>query len=516
MTRPLILALALFLAVAHGSLLSDWLIDDAGISFAYARNLALGHGLVSQPGAEPLEGFSNPLWTLLLAPFFALRAFDPAWTPKLVSHALLLAAFFAIVRCAEGHGVRLWLAASPPLFLALDSSFMIWTTSGLENPLLAALLALSAALSTNVVRWRADLAAGAVAGLLALTRPDAIVYAAAYPLALLWTRPGLAALPARLWRHVLGFALTFGPYLVFRRVYFGDWLPNTFHAKVHPWMLTVDPMRLWELTRAATGRWAWPALFLAALASALVLARRRLPLRAFVLLVHLSLASAAYLLLPPDWMGEFRFATGFFIFFYWLLGEAAAALWTAWPRGRWLVPAGLALLLAETTAVHAARTAEFAAAPAVPFARISTFARAYDRLAAGLGPGRHSLLTPDLGGMLFHARLAIYDLAGLCDRTVARTLMEDTPAFHEYVFATVRPTFIHVHGSWADWARLHRDPRFARDYAPLHEVWERPAPGDTGEPWSGDYVRRDAVAEAGSLERLRAEFRELGLDQPLP
>ena len=35
-------------------------IDDAGISFSYARNFALGDGLVSQPGFPPVEGFSNP------------------------------------------------------------------------------------------------------------------------------------------------------------------------------------------------------------------------------------------------------------------------------------------------------------------------------------------------------------------------------------------------------------------------------------------------------------------------
>src|SRR5215468_4863974 len=66
----------LALYVGHGALFGGWLIDDAGISFAYARNLAEGHGLVSQPGAPPVEGFSNPAWTLLLAALQAVGLFD--------------------------------------------------------------------------------------------------------------------------------------------------------------------------------------------------------------------------------------------------------------------------------------------------------------------------------------------------------------------------------------------------------------------------------------------------------
>jgi hypothetical protein len=56
--------------LAHASVLGTWINDDAGITFSYARNLALGNGLVSQPGAEPVEGYSNFLWVLLFAPFF--------------------------------------------------------------------------------------------------------------------------------------------------------------------------------------------------------------------------------------------------------------------------------------------------------------------------------------------------------------------------------------------------------------------------------------------------------------
>jgi hypothetical protein len=43
------------------------LFDDAMISMRYANNLANGHGLVWNLAGEPVEGFTNPLWTLYMA-----------------------------------------------------------------------------------------------------------------------------------------------------------------------------------------------------------------------------------------------------------------------------------------------------------------------------------------------------------------------------------------------------------------------------------------------------------------
>src|SRR5205823_2454437 len=86
----------IILFVLHAAPLGTWLIDDAGISFAYARSLATGQGLVAQPGTEPVEGFSNPLWTFLLAALFRLGLFDVVWTPKVLS-VMLVAVTFAVV-----------------------------------------------------------------------------------------------------------------------------------------------------------------------------------------------------------------------------------------------------------------------------------------------------------------------------------------------------------------------------------------------------------------------------------
>ena len=101
---PIILPFALL--VLHSLLFRTWIIDDAGISFAYSRSFAAGHGLVSQPGTNPVEGFSNFTWVMLLAPFFALRIFDPILTPKIVSLLLVLGSFVVIWKIFRESAVK--------------------------------------------------------------------------------------------------------------------------------------------------------------------------------------------------------------------------------------------------------------------------------------------------------------------------------------------------------------------------------------------------------------------------
>ena len=92
----LLLAIPMVVFVLHAVLFGSWLMDDAGVSFAYARTLATGHGLVSQPGAPPVEGYSNFLWVLVLAVFFRIGLFHIVWTPKILACALTAGSFLVV------------------------------------------------------------------------------------------------------------------------------------------------------------------------------------------------------------------------------------------------------------------------------------------------------------------------------------------------------------------------------------------------------------------------------------
>ena len=523
----LLLVVSVCLYVAHAVLFRDWLIDDAGISLAYARTLAEGHGLRAQPGVDPVEGFSNPLWTLLLAGSLRM-GLHAALVPKLMGLLLVAAAFLVLVRACRRGSPSALAASLPLLLLPLNTSFVVWTISGLENPLLVALVVLSCALCLAAVRDPRerpvlDRSSGAVAGLLALTRPDAIVYAAAYPLVLLAfaRREGFASLVRRLTRVASTFLPLVLGYALFRVLYFRELGPE--HV----------PREGQAVASLAPGHGQAPRPHLEPGRSPDVRggrargrgARRRTvpsgsppsPARAP------PLPRARHRRLPDDARGldgRVPLRHGLLRLRLLVRGRVLARVLASDLSSRRLRPSvaiAAPVLVAATAFLHGARSRDFAQNPVVPFSRVAAFSgRGYNRLADIVGGPGASLLTPDMGGTLFYSTMKVYDLAGLCDREIARTLRSDHPAFLRYVFDEVRPTFIHVHASWAEWADLSADPRLRRDYVAIAErhggpaEWRRKAPARV--PWSADYVRRDALAgDAVVLRRLRETFHAQGM-----
>jgi hypothetical protein len=220
--------LVLLAAALAAYLLESWKIrpqfDDAYISYRYAANLLAGNGLVFNPG-EYVEGFSNLLWTLLVAAGMGLGV--PA---KVVGHLLglasgagVLVAIYLYVRAllperSVWAGVAVWLIYSAP-------SFERWAISGMETPMFSAFLV--GALAAEA-RARTRLATG-LAALAMLTRPEGVLVAAS----LFGFRAlELGLRDVRVWGHALAYAALCVVLTVFRLAYYGDPLPNTFYAKV--------------------------------------------------------------------------------------------------------------------------------------------------------------------------------------------------------------------------------------------------------------------------------------------
>ncbi|MCB9763020.1 MAG: hypothetical protein H6739_24685 [Alphaproteobacteria bacterium] len=239
-----VLALLMVGSVAHFLVFAVYYIEDAGISFAYARNFVDGEGWVTFPGGERVEGFSNPLWTWLIALAYAIGI--PPWTSSKVMGALFGAlciplSYFIARRCrpgADDHAALL-----PPFFLAASSTAAIWHASGLENGLFSVLLAagmlqvLREAERPERFPWSAVLFLG-----LALTRPEGILYAAMGG----FTRLLLAVRDRRLVGPILRWLVVFwAPFLVYhawRYNYFAWEWPNTYYAKLSG----EDRFQLWK------------------------------------------------------------------------------------------------------------------------------------------------------------------------------------------------------------------------------------------------------------------------------
>lgn len=506
-------------ALLHSLLFRTWIVDDAAISFAFAKNLAEGHGLTCQPGSPPVEGYSNPLWVLLFTPLMSLHLFDILITPKVLS-ALMVAATFIIVGRTLVSCLRCeWGAAFVALLLtALNPSFIIWTHSGLENPLYVLFLSLTMGLAVVAVRsklrdWRIALALGGLAAGAALTRPDGVIFVAAYPLALTLVqlkggqRCSLRSLTIHLLVYGVAFALILSAYLVFRLLYFGDWLPNAYYAKGGPSLrdvaalVVLRPRMASQIQTLMTsvagpfGNLVWVGLLVLTVHLA---STRRFGRGHVVLGTYLLLAACDYLLLPDDWMPEFRFATPFILFFFCYAVALVDAFLGRWQWGKvspGLVRVFLAMLVVGVSIpLYLPRSLAFARDPAVSFREVAErVGHRFNRYAEALGVKEGSLLTPDTGGALWYSELRVYDLGMLCDRNIARTLRKNQEAFYNYVFEEIRPTFIYVHGGWSFLAALEDDPRFRREYVAIGEeqvVW---ASGTPGLAYAGDYVRRDVV-----------------------
>jgi hypothetical protein len=221
--------------IAH-SLVFNFVTDDAFISFVYSRNLAEHGKLLFNLGEHPVEGYTNFLWTVLLAGFMKVGLL-----PELMSRLLGTAFAVATLGTVAWLSRRLrgddwsWWDALPALILAGVPGYACWASGGLETQMFTFFVTLGAA-------WHLDEIAGeqpprvrtAIAfAVAALTRPEGSLLFALTALHRL-----LATLVQRRFtlgraelRYVAAFLVLVVPHFLWRRWYYGWWLPNTFYIK---------------------------------------------------------------------------------------------------------------------------------------------------------------------------------------------------------------------------------------------------------------------------------------------
>ena len=507
------------LTAAHAAYYRFWIVDDAGLSFAYARSLATGAGPVLQAGADPVEGYSNPTWVAVLAGGRWLGLFDRgAWFgipdvvlfPKLVALLCCLgifAAMFAIASAVARHPVLVTIAAGS--VTAAIPSFVIWTTSGLENALFAlavmvlAVVLARAAASGRLLDVDTALGAGGLAALAALTRPDGAIYVLAFPLAvaLAMRRDDLRRSVKACAVGLVAFAVPIATYLGWRLVTFGDYLPNPARAKEQGLPTLTDLNK----PAALIGYAGWLAVLLGIALVAVTLWRPSSTRTVVVaLLVPLGLAVTSFAFLQADWMAQYRFATPVWPLAAIVVAVAAAhVLQHSTTRTRVIAAALGTVAAISSVAGYAAAENAFRIAPTTSICDIAqNTGYTFNGYADVLGIRDGSLLAVDGGGTSLTSRLRFVDLSGLADRRIARFWQDDDmTGLRNHIFDDLRPTFIKMFPGWSERDRLAlvEDPRMARDYVLLR----------SGVPGSGHWVRRDALSDRGSLAAARQWGREV-------
>ncbi len=286
------------------------LFDDAMISMCFARNFADGHGLVWTPGAERVEGFTNPAWVLYMALLHLLpvAASKVSLLVQLTSTVCLILNLFVIRMLARrlskgSEFVELGAVLLTAFYLPLNN----WALQGMEVGLLTLFVSYAAwealrSLDDERVSWRLYVAMG----LSLLVRIDMVV-----PCLVL---AGYLAVvdPRNRWRHVGAAVMICGASLALqtglRLWYYSDVLPNTYYLKMTGYPVHLRIARGMVVLLDFIGNLNWLLFFVPL---ALIPLR---PERGIVLLVALFSGQVAYSVYTGGdawewWGGSNRFLT---------------------------------------------------------------------------------------------------------------------------------------------------------------------------------------------------------------
>jgi hypothetical protein len=486
------------LYVGHAMGFGDWLVDDAGITFAYSQRLARGLPLAVNLGEAPVEGYSNPAWMFVVAGVDALGLFSVPLVPKLLGGLFVwlsmgLAWWTSRHSFGDPDGPQHLI---PPALLAVIATYVQWSVSGLENAMFS--WSMLATLAARVVdRAHPDArGAGVATGLLTMTvllgRPEGMAYAAIVGLEV-----AVTALRTGKLRPLVGWSLGFGgPLLVYAAWHahtFLDPLPNTFYAKVAEGrglgalVHLDDPGNRYVRGAFSTYGLYWAPL---ALAAPLLAARRWFDAGGLALhgMVAVSVAFGAYS--AGDWMPGHRLMTPV----YPLLGLATAGAITLAPRldarARAIVTA---LVLALTLAwAPKATPAAWKSQGMKLLVQLKTL-DAFAKMATVLGERPLVVGLPDLGGpaMTTDDRFVIVDLFGLVDRDVAHLLRQADRVGREplwtHLFEERKVDVLRM--AEANWSRW----RFGESKTFKQEFWLIVTSDTRSPPRHGTWIRRDLV-----------------------
>ncbi|MCF7809982.1 hypothetical protein K9N50_03230 [bacterium] len=209
------------------------LVDDAFISFRYAKNLVDGNGLVYNPG-ERVEGYSNFLWVLLTAGGYLL-GMQPEHTAVALSipifAACLLLSYLLALSVLKNRNLSFVLM----ILVGTNWTISSFASSGLETPLqLLEFLTIAYIIVLSIENeWSAKLtlALSIMLNISLLTRPDAVVLTMVSLIICFRTKQHWK--PKDVIVMIAPFLLILLPYIIWKYNYYGSILPNTYYAKVH-------------------------------------------------------------------------------------------------------------------------------------------------------------------------------------------------------------------------------------------------------------------------------------------
>ncbi len=230
------------MVVALLALRETWFFcDDAFISYRFCGNAYDGHGLVWNPAPfAPVEGYTCFLWVWGLYALWVLTGLTPPQTAIPITCACGIVVLWLVARAVlrlplpEAQAPwRPWLLAVALLGTAGNHNFATWLSSGMETMVFAlwAVAWTLRAMTPGGTRGGGLMWLAVWSSLALLTRPDSMLLVlgtlviAAH--AVITKARSLRTAVLSLWPLLAPVA-----HLLWRRACYGEWLPNTYYAKV--------------------------------------------------------------------------------------------------------------------------------------------------------------------------------------------------------------------------------------------------------------------------------------------
>jgi len=500
----MVVAVAILLAMTWS--IREYLTDDTFIHLQYARHLASGHGLVFNLG-ERVYGCTSPLWVALLADGMALGLDGVLWAKILgvIASIAALGAFLQLMRrTVATPGVR----AAATVAWAGHAWMARWSMSGMETPLAVALVLGGFVAFTEGRSWGArPVRTGSLWALAALTRPEVMLLLFLWGACLLIETEDRFGL-RRLMAGMLPPLVIVGGWLLFARLYFGTFWPQTLAAKTAgPSNLGMQLDNAWRQARLIA---ATDGALILLLAAGLVLARVQRP----------PGLGSAHRWLPWAWvigLPALYVSRGVPVLSRYVLVVLPVLAWLAWRAAeRWWI--GSSANAASERATHAGMLA--AAVTVVVLAQnLLVFQKSVIPHVRSFSPGlRQSLIrwgrwfdrntaadaviaTPDIGAIGYYGQRSVVDLAGLVTPAMVPLLTRETPeeAVGSFGFAAFsHPDYLVDRGP-APYALRHTS-RFGAALVPLGFTPMPKLGIATGGPTTYSYYRIDWAA----FDSLRA------------
>jgi len=444
-TQPFLIPLLLLLATRT----LMWVMlpiaaEDAYITFRYARNFALGNGLIYNPG-ERVMGFTSPLWTLWSALGWRLFGSPVEWARgwTIAGDVVTMALGAAMLRRHCGRAAAwcfAWFFSGWPFFAAV-------AISGMDTSITLTLMMIAAALVES-----GSVLSGPALAALVLARPEGAAAAAVIALGARWRDRAVALALAG-----LGVASLW--------LYFGSPIPQSVLAKAgiygHPgplagrfWWDWLIPFPLAGAPKITEGIHLF--LLSALMAPAAVMG---VPALWHVRRSALGLVTAAALLI---WLG---YASLGVAYFFWYLVVPLAGVLLLAAAGLPRIVKGPAVYVSVALFVIGVWGVGLKLYVGRSNLELGTFGSVASFLSTHARPGEKVLLEP-IGLIGYRNTLVVVDEVGLVSPAVARRRVQG-PGWYTDVIAAERPDWLVVRKGL-----MTRGAAFAGRHAPLRNAAE--------------------------------------------